>query len=61
MKCRAVLRLALAPVVEAGSGDIGVPEPFLDLGNKHGGGLRGTFAFRAIVYRITLIMENRAG
>lgn len=33
MKCRAVLRLALAPVVEAGSGHVGVAEPFLDLGD----------------------------
>ena len=31
VKCRAVLGLALAPVVEACRGDIGVPEPFLDL------------------------------
>ena len=33
MERRAVLGLALAPVVEAGSGDIGVPQPLLDLGN----------------------------
>jgi hypothetical protein len=28
-----VLGLALAPVIEAGSGDIGVAQPFLDLGD----------------------------
>ena len=33
MKRRAVLRFTFAPVVEAGSGDVGVPEPFLDLGD----------------------------
>ncbi len=33
VKCRAVLGLALAPVVEASRGDVGVPEPFLDLGD----------------------------
>jgi len=33
MKCRAVLGLALAPVVQAGSGYVGMAEPFLDLGN----------------------------
>ena len=33
MKCRAVLRLALAPVVEAGGGDVGVAEPLLDFGD----------------------------
>jgi len=33
MKCRAVLGFALAPVVETGSGDVGMAEPFLDLGD----------------------------
>jgi hypothetical protein len=33
MKGWAVFWLALAPVVEAGSGDVGVPKPFLDLGD----------------------------
>lgn len=33
MKCRAILGLALAPVIEAGSGDVRMTEPFLDLGD----------------------------
>ena len=33
MKCRAVLGLALARVVETSSGDGGVAEPLLDLGD----------------------------
>jgi hypothetical protein len=33
MKCRAVLRPRFAPVVETGGGEVGVPEPFLDLYN----------------------------
>jgi hypothetical protein len=33
MKCRAVLRLAITPVVEAGSGDVGVTQPILNFGN----------------------------
>jgi hypothetical protein len=33
MKRLAILWLALGPVVEAGSGDIRVPEPFLHLGD----------------------------
>src|SRR5438270_7258125 len=33
MECRAVFRLALAPVVEAGSGHIGMAEPNLHLGD----------------------------
>lgn len=33
MKCRAVLRLAVPAVVQAGSGDIRVAEPFLDFGD----------------------------
>jgi hypothetical protein len=33
MKCRAVLGLALAPVVEAGSRDVRVPELLLHLGD----------------------------
>src|ERR1019366_4249169 len=33
MKRRAVLGLAFAPVVEPGSGDVRVPEPFLHLGD----------------------------
>ena len=33
MKCRAVLGLALAPVIEPGSGDIRMPEPLLHLGD----------------------------
>src|SRR6202043_653163 len=31
MEGRAVLRLAASPIVEAGGGDIGMSEPFLDL------------------------------
>src|SRR5690242_11597666 len=33
MKRRAIFWLVLAPVVEAGSGDVGVVEPFLDPGD----------------------------
>lgn len=33
MKCRTIFRLALAPVVEAGSGDVGMAQPFLDFGD----------------------------
>ena len=33
MECRTVLGPALAAVVEAGGGNVGVPEPFLDLGD----------------------------
>ena len=32
-KRRALLRPSLAAVVKAGRGDVGVPEPFLDLGD----------------------------
>ena len=33
MKRGAVLRTRLSPIIEAGRGDVGVPEPFLHLGN----------------------------
>lgn len=33
MKCRAVFRLALAPVMEARRGHISMAEPFPDLGD----------------------------
>jgi hypothetical protein len=33
VKCWGILRLALAPVAEAGSGDVRFSEPLLDLGN----------------------------
>lgn len=32
-KRRRVLRPGLAPIVEAGRGDVGVPKPFMHLGN----------------------------
>jgi hypothetical protein len=37
MKRRAVFGLALAPVVKASGGNIGMAEPFLHLGNIRGG------------------------
>jgi hypothetical protein len=33
LKCRTILRARLAVIVDAGSGDVGVAEPLLDLGD----------------------------
>jgi hypothetical protein len=46
LECRTVLRARLAVIVDAGSGDVGVPEPFLHFGDvglsieRVGGGRR---------------------